>query len=515
MRDLLTDYHARRPELMQFYAVPPEAVFNGLAKPRWDRSLVDAINASQERLGATARIAGNETVIVTGQQPGLLTGPLYTIYKAVTAINLARAVHERTGAPCVPLFWVAGDDHDFEETGHVHLLTKHHQPLRLAYTPSADIAGMSMHRVPLEPSLHALVDAAADAALASEHAAGVRAFLHDSLDASASFSDWTARLLARLFVGTPLVVFSPDLPEARALARPVVAAAIRSPLLVTEVLRDTAARIEAAGYAPQVEKRPGECAFFLESEGRRRKVVFRDGHFILPATRQSFTQDELLALLDKSPEIFSPNVALRCAVQQQLLPASAYVAGPGELAYWAQLGPVFKEWGLRPPAVYPRARCVITYEKSRKLLDESGFTAADAAGSVEELTARALRNTAESPALNLVRARRTVVEDEIRRLADDLAPLDVQAADMAGHLRNQLAGRMDRLEWVIARGDEAHRRAVRERVLRVTNELAPGRKPQERVYSVFSYLFDQGWPLVGRLLDEVRLDRPTVQEVQL
>jgi bacillithiol biosynthesis cysteine-adding enzyme BshC len=515
LRDLLADYQVRRPELMQFYAAAPELALNGAPKPRWDPALVDAVNAYQAHLGAKGRVAGNETVIVTGQQPGLFTGPLYTIYKALTAIHLARSVQERTGTPCLPLFWIAADDHDFAETGHVHILTKFHEPLALRYTPSADIAGMPMHQVPLEPSLHTLIDTAADAVVASECAADVRAFLHASLDASQSYADWTARLLARLFANTPLVLFAPHLPVARALARPAVEAAIRAPSMVTDVLRDTGVQLQAQGYPQQVEKRADECAFFLELERRRRKVTFRDGRFVLPETRQAFTQDELLSMLETTPGNFSPNVALRCAVQQQLFPAAAYVAGPGELAYWAQLKPLFTALNLRPPAVYPRARCVITNEKTRRLLDELGFSLADAQRSVEELTTDALRHTADSPALDVVRAERAGLEELAQRLAADLSHLHAPAGDMANKLHRSLCTRLDHLEWVIARGDDERRKAVRDRVTRITNWVAPWRKPQERVYSIVSFLFDQGWPFIDRLDDALDVETQTLQEVQL
>ncbi|MBN2308569.1 MAG: bacillithiol biosynthesis cysteine-adding enzyme BshC, partial [Candidatus Hydrogenedentes bacterium] len=350
MRNLLDEYTRRAEDLTACFAKPLASLFESPPEARpWDAALVSALRAEQERLGSDAAFAGDEAVVVTGQQPGLFTGPLYTVYKAVTAVRLARAVQSRTGAPCVPVFWIGGEDHDFEEVRTAHFLTKSGKPLSLTCTPSTPVEGLPIYRVPVEPSLHDTVERAAAECPGSEFRGEIASFLHDSLDAAESLADWTARLIARLFKGTGLIVFSPQLPAAREAAAPVLAREIAEPLAATRLLTEAGTRLEALGFPVQVAKAAHECCFFVEADGRRRKVVFDDGRYLLPEDGAAYTPAELLELLENAPARFSPNVALRCVVQQRLFPTAAYVAGPGELAYWAQLRPLFEHFAPALP----------------------------------------------------------------------------------------------------------------------------------------------------------------------
>ncbi|MCL4693839.1 MAG: bacillithiol biosynthesis BshC, partial [Candidatus Hydrogenedentes bacterium] len=206
MTEIATDYIQESEALLRFYAGRPGVLFEQpAARMAWDPTLVESLRAYQGDVGSNASFQGDEPVVVTGQQPGLLTGPLYTIYKAVTTVKLAESLAENHGTRYVPVFWVGSEDHDFEEASITHVLSKLHEPVTLRYQPGADVAGLPIYRVPLEPSLKHLIDRAADAAAGSEHRDEVQAFLHESLDASSSLADWSVRILARLFRNTPLV----------------------------------------------------------------------------------------------------------------------------------------------------------------------------------------------------------------------------------------------------------------------------------------------------------------------
>lgn len=511
MKDIAADYIQNSEALLRFYAGPPRSLFERPAKPAaWDPALVDALREYQAKLGNGARFDGNEPVIVTGQQPGLLTGPVYTIYKAVTAIKLAEALSKNHDVRHVPLFWVGSEDHDFEEASVSHILSKQHEPVTLRYQPGADVAGLPMYRVPLEPSLGHIIDRAADAAAGSEHRDEVRAFLHDSLNASRSLADWFCRILARLFQGTPLILFSPDLPVARALAIPIMETAIARPLEDTRIVNNTGDRLAALGYEVQVVKNEKACNFFLEVEGKRQNVIFDDGRFTVPGSNLEFTPSELHAVLRTEPERFSPNVALRCVVQQQLFPAAAYVAGPGEIAYWAQLKPLFQHFGKPMPVVYPRARAVITDLKLNKLLRKHGLSMGDLFQDNDALLEQSLAAGSAGAVVERFRGHRREVEGALERLQRDM-----NMGDMTGQLRERIAHELDRYERGLLRADESALQTTAQQLNRLCNSLAPFRKPQERLYTVFSFLFREGWRLVDRLIDELDIQSFSMNEVEL
>lgn len=516
MAKLQADYIAEAPELMAFYSVSPRDLLSKAPQARpWTAALVSGIRSYNGLIGAGGALAGDEAVVATGQQPCIFSGPLYTVYKAVSAIRLARLLELRHGAPVVPLFWVAGDDHDFEEARTTHVLTKDDAPLTLRYEPASNVSGRPMARVPVEASLHDLVRTARSAARSSEHADAVEQFLHDSLDASASLAEWSTRILARLFHNTPLLFFSPDIPEARVAAVNVMEQAVADPLAVSQLVNAAGEQLVDAGYEQQVVKRDMTTGFFLDVDGRRRKVLFLDGNFRVPDEGMRLTPDEMRQALAGAPERFSANVALRCVVQQAMFPVAAYVAGPGELAYWAQLKPLFEHFGQRMPAVYPRVHCTLTTIKLKQFMQKYGFALGDFDSCLEALLHHALDTVVQGPARAILRAHRQALLEQADSLASALEREDVIASDMAGSMRRRIEGQLYRIERSILRRDKELHDTVTARVHRLQNALRPWRKPQERVYTVVSFLFEHGWGIAQRLIDKLDPEDFSMQEFEL
>ncbi|HEO69877.1 MAG TPA: bacillithiol biosynthesis cysteine-adding enzyme BshC, partial [Candidatus Hydrogenedentes bacterium] len=364
-------------------------------------------------------------------------------------------------------------------------------------------------------SLHSLIDLAANEAPCSEQSEAVAVFLHESLDTSASLADWTARILARLFRDTPLILFAPQIPVARELAKPLFAREIDYPGATAASLAEAGERLRGLGFPQQIAKEPSECSFFLSLGHRRIKVLYEEGRFILQAERLECTREDMHDLLAAVPDRFSPNVALRCIVQQQLFPAAAYVAGPGEVAYWAQLRDLFDRFNLPMPVVYPRARCTLTSLKLSKLMRKLGLSTDTLFQPEEELLRDALRHVAESPARSVLERHRTSLETALGSLVGELAPMDANAGDMARSVSESVRARLDDIDRLLAERNCDQVEAVTRQIARLSNALAPFRKPQERVYTVFSFLFEHGWELVPRLVESLDIESFEHQEIEL
>ena len=516
MRDFLAEYTARSEDLCAFYAKSHRELHDSPPATRdWDAGLVRDIQTFHSARGHAADFAGNEAVVITGQQPGIFTGPLYTIYKAVTTIVLARRLEERTGVATVPVFWIGSEDHDFDEACTTYFLGKNHEPFPIRYRPSDPVDDLPMYKVALDGSLHAGIDEAAANTGGSEFRDEVAALLHETLDASDSLADWTTRLLMRLFKDTSLVFFAPHLPAARRLAAEIIEKEIRDPLATTALLNEAGRALERLDFAPQVVKKDTECCFFIEDGDRRKKVIYEKGRFITPDDDRQYSEAELIEGLGASPERFSPNVALRCIVQQHLFPAAAYVAGPSELAYWAQLKGVFERYALPMPAVYPRARGAFTTIKLNKLLRKLGLSVGDLDRHEDSLLETALRTTSKNPGYEFERAQRGELETALARLAAGLEKDAPTAAAMAKSLADDVGSKLDRIERAILSSDDTKTDATRKQLRRVCNSLAPMRKPQERVYTIFSFLFEHGWGLVPRLIEELDIESFEVTEIEL
>ena len=367
----------------------------------------------------------------------------------------------------------------------------------------------------MDASLHDIIDQMATSTTGSEFRDEIASFLHESLDAAQSFSDWFARILARLFRDTPLVLFSPHIPEARALAAPVLEWEIEHPLAPTNLLNAAGARLVTLGYKQQVVKEDTECNFFLEVDQRRCKVRYKDSRYIVPDARLSFSVDEMLSLLEAAPERFSSNVALRCLEQQHLFSPVAYVAGPSEVAYWGQLKPLFDCADLDMPVVYPRARCALTNLKLNALLSRFGFTLDDMELPHVELVERALESIVDDPRLAIVEKRRHDVSAALGALCDELEGVDKTFSEMARRVETRTYWGLDRLQNAIVRSDKEQVDAVTNQVTRLCNELYPFRKPQERVVNIFSYLFEYGWDLIPRIVQEIDVEEFALKEIEL
>lgn len=509
-------YLDNAPEISRLYARPISALVDSPPESApWDPDLVDSIREFNKALGHTPDFHGTEAVVITGQQPAVFGGPLYTVYKAITTIKLAQKISATHDVPCVPIYWVGSEDHDFEEAATIYFPTKKHRSQALTLRQHPDDVGNALHQVRLTDQVHELIDILGDAAPSGEFHEEILQFLHDSARESTSLADWSTRCLARLFRGTPLVFFAPHLLAARKVGAQVIASAIKNPLHTSANVNDGAKALEDLGYAAQVVKGNNECAFFLESDRERHKVTFDSDTFYLPDNGTSYCAEDLLALLDEHPEHFSPNVALRCVIQQTLFPVAAYVAGPSELAYWGQFKGVFDHFGKSMPVVYPRAGAALSSLKLNKLMRKYGLTIGELDGNQDEVIQKALRSVTKSDALEHFENHRRALLATLSSLQADLATDTPVAASVASNLTDDVTRKLSRLETIILQSDSKKLETVQTHVTRLCENLLPGKKPQERMHTIFPYLFEHGWSLIDVLDRELDIESFAMNEVEL
>lgn len=509
-------YLADAPGIAPFFAGPLAQALDAPPKPQTlDADIAAEIHAHNAAIGVQdpAPLDAPSVYVVTGQQTGLFTGPLYTIYKAITALKLARRIEEKHGVRCTPLFWAASEDHDFEETRAVHLLDRRHQPRKLAYAPPIDVSDRMMCGIPLDGALHALIDEAAAIAPGARDGADVAAFLHESLEAAADFSDWFSRIMARLFRDTPLQFFAPHLPNARAQATALLEREFQEPAETSRHAMEAAARLAGLGFEAQVRRAPGECNVFLVDGPHRRKITHDPEGRGFQTAGKDWDPGRALAAGAR----LSPNVLLRPIVQQALLKPALYAAGPGEIAYWAQLRGIFERYELPMPAVYPRASAVILSRKHRQWLDRYGIAPNDfleSGGAVEERMLRALPRSAGAEAFLAARTALLEQAGELAaRFGQDERPKPWQAR--LRRLPERLARDLGGIESLLLRENEQAVQTVRDRRARLQQTLAPFNKPQERVYSILSFLFAEGWDLVPRLARAIGIEPGICYEAEI
>ena len=461
-----------------------QAARGALALERPRAALAEALVAQQLRRGArrAAEAAGRlrdpgSVAVVTGQQAVLFGGPLLVLYKALAVRRLARELEQRRGAPVVPVFWVASDDHDLAEVSQVELLDAAGALRSLRWAPAVEPAPLPAARVALDDSVVGLLDGLAAALPPSlgrdEALAALRQAYEPGRTLSEAFACWLSALLP------DVVLLDPADASLRAQWLPVLRREIEERSPSTRLALETGARLEAAGYHQQVQVRPGFLNLFLVEEGQRRPLALEGDEIVVRGTSRRFTRAEALAELEARPLDWSPGALLRPLAQDLLLPTAAYVGGPAEIAYHAQIGPSYAAFGVPRPALVARPSLTLVEPPQLRALEAEGLALADLR---EDPAARLAQWARESqPEVEEAFARvRAAVEQEmagLRRALQGLDPTLAAAAESSvGRVLHPVEGLRDKALKAMKRRDET--RAAR--LLKARTAVFPAGEPQER-----------------------------------
>ncbi|MFB6272148.1 MAG: bacillithiol biosynthesis cysteine-adding enzyme BshC, partial [Salinibacter sp.] len=342
--DLFVDYSTDFDAVADFYAgdwrdpaARREAADAAARRPADRNALADVLLAQNERWGLDAAtrshidaLRDSESIaIVTGQQVGLFTGPLYTIYKTITTLQLAEEWAEQTGRTVVPVFWVEGEDHDFEEIATAHVLHRN-EVVSLNYDPDAGENPGAVGRLALTDAINDVLDRLDEALQPSDFKSSVMERMRAAYQPGTRIEDAFTRLMRSWFEEDGLVFINPDDARLKELSRPLFRRELEDPQTPVARIDATSQTLRDRGYHAQVTARPTNL-FWLGDEARWPIDLGDDGAFRFRGTGRTVSRAELLDRLDAEPERFSPNVVLRPLMQDHLLPTAAYVAGPGEV----------------------------------------------------------------------------------------------------------------------------------------------------------------------------------------
>lgn len=447
----------------------------------WLPRISAALSASGNAARRLESAAAGGFVVTTGQQPGLFGGPLYTWWKAIGALALADALQELTGRPVAPIFWAATDDSDLVEAATTHILTSD-GPVPLSIGADAP-DGSPMSEVPLgdvTSQLSAFRRAAGSAA--NER---LLERLESAYSGRATVGSAYVEFLRDTLANAGVSVLDASHPAIGDAARPLLIAALERGSEVQAALVTRDAEIAAAGHRPQVQTVKGRTLVFRSVNGRRDRV---------PIERAKQT-----AALTNAGEL-SPNVVLRPIVERAILPTVAYLGGPAEVAYFAQVSAVANALGAEPPLVLPRWSATIIEPRIERILERYRLGVRDFSDphAVETKIARDSLPPAVRASLDSLRAE---VSARLATLSAVEGAELIPKPAIEGAARN-VAHRLARLERrftaaIKRQGSEALRDIAIARAA-----LFPLGKPQERVLNGVPFLARYGDELWNAALEE-------------
>lgn len=484
--------------------------------------LADVLLKQNERWGLGPKTRDNiealrerDTVaVVTGQQVGFLTGPLYTIYKTITALQLAEQLAEETGRTVVPVFWVEGEDHDFEEIAGVTVLSRN-DVLQIRYAaptlPDKGNVG-AVGRLALDGKAEAALSELDEALPPTEFKDDLMARVRDAYAPDVRLEDAFVHLLRTLFPEAGLVFLNPDDVRLKAMARPLFRREIEDGVAAAAHVEEASEKLRGPFHA-QVQARP--LNLFLLDESGRYPLDLEKGRFHLRNRSRSFTKGELLDRLEAAPEQFSPNVILRPLMQDLLLPTAAYVAGPSEVSYFAQYKGVY-DWAEIPmPIIYPRASATLVEAKVQKVLDRYDLDVSAFEEKVDKVFRRLVLIGLEADVDEAFKGAMRHLHQAIEEVKPKVQEVDRTLIKAAEATRASLVKELERFKERVVKAEKRNQDEVRGQLEKAAVNLYPGGKLQERTLSVLYFLNKYSPDLLGGLQATLSLDTTAHQVVEL
>lgn len=460
-------------------ALPPRTL-----APR--RVAAEVIAAALPGPGRDRLAAGDVLVVTTGQQPGLFTGPLYTIYKALSAIALARRLEHDWRVPVVPVFWVAGDDHDFAEANHAAFINANGELTSIVLRERpADAPLIPLAREACGPEIVGALAQLRDGTPDTEFKATVIESLGRCYQADTSLADAFAAALHELLGPRGLVVLRVYDRSAKRAAAPWVLKGLEITL--------------PDGYTP----------VFVDARQGRDRLERQGGQgggdaFVTRRSGERFTRAELERIANDAPDRLSPNVLLRPAVEAALLPTVAYAAGPAELEYLPDAAPLYERLGVARQLPIPRWSGVLVEARVDKLMERHGLDLTAFDGKPGELEARLVRTDLPPEAVATLGTLRSSIEEQYGHLLEAAMKVDPTLERTVESARNAaLSGAQTIEKKLIASLKRLEGETLVRQIARARAAVYPTGQPQERVLTLASFLIRYGAQLLDGLEREV------------
>lgn len=464
----LSKFHGARPEIESFEATIANRNFEDEKR----EVLVDVLKSQYENCETRSQVAQNIAslrqpntfTVTTGHQLNIFTGPLFFVYKIVAAINMARSLKVKYPEyNFVPVYWMATEDHDFEEINNFNLFGKKYSwksdqkgPVGRFSTESMKIL---LDEIPEKPELF------------------TKGYLGQK-----TLADATRDIVNELFGEQGLVILDADDKQLKKALLPVMKADIFHNE-AHSLAQAATEELEEMGYKGQIYPRP--INFFYMENGLRERIELVDGNYVVLNTSLTFTKGELQQEIDENPEKFSPNVVLRPVYEEIILPNLAYIGGPAEVTYWLQLKGVFEHFKVPFPIVFPRSFAMILTGVIAKKMDKIPLKSMDIFEDYDELKEKILYSNSE-PAHDLADQLKDI-EKAFKSIQDKANELDPSLEGFVMSEFKKTEKSVDNIQKRLRKAEEQKEATRIKQLESVLDKLFPNGNPQEREDNLLNF----------------------------
>ncbi|MGZ4789200.1 MAG: bacillithiol biosynthesis cysteine-adding enzyme BshC, partial [Terriglobales bacterium] len=434
-------------------------------------------------------------------------GPLFAILKALTAVELARKA-ENAGVPCVPVFWLATEDHDLAEVNHIAVPTSE-GTLAVLRSSSHGVEDAPVGDIRFDDDITAVTAQLAELLGPSDVTDAIQQAYRSGETMGSAFG----KLFASIFREYGVILIDAYVPEFHRIAEPVYRAAIEHAAEIDQSLLQRGKDLEQAGYHQQVKVTSTSTLLFEIINGRRTVIQRTNDHFRVGDERCS--REKLMARISSHPENFSANVLLRPVMQDYVLPTLAYTGGPAEVAYFAQVGVVYQRLLNRVTPVVPRFSATIVDQHQAKLLGKYNLKLTDLFHGEEKLRVIMSQNVLPSSIQSDFADATRTVHIAMEKIRADLQQLDPTLVDAATTAESKMKYQVEQLEARAARAQLRRNEIIERHARQLSTHLLPNKELQEREIAGAYFLARHGLDLLHTLSEAASKDCPDHQVIFL
>lgn len=457
----------------------------------------------QESLKNIERLKHPDSVVVIGgQQAGLLTGPLYTIHKIISILVLARQQEQELGIPVIPVFWIAGEDHDFAEINHI-FAAKDNVPKKIAIKDSP-LKKQSVSDHPLnQAKTFAWIEQVFETFGETNYTNQLLDHLSNAVHKSSTYVEFFEYVVLNLFRNEGLVLINSGDPELRKLEKSCFRSIVNhnSSLYDSVISQQTKMRNE--NYRPIIEMPKNSANLFYHHNGERFLLERKNNdEFVIDEIGLTLSISELHDLIELNPQKLSNNVVTRPLMQEFLFPTLAFIAGPGEVTYWGELKQVFSLMELKMPPVLPRLTITLLERSINRNIDEADIALEDVLhNGVEKSIETFLQSVSPIDLDPLIEDAKNQVADIHDNLIKAALKIDPSLEPMLKKNGKFIQEHLDFFNHSVNKHKLQQNEAQLAKYKAIELSLIPNLHPQERIWNIYYYLNKFGPEFVGELLN--------------
>jgi bacillithiol biosynthesis cysteine-adding enzyme BshC len=513
------DYILQKSAAHQFIDSPHQLSWDeliprlNLHSERYQYTRTVLINQNRDLQSPKAKIyldylqSPESVIIITGQQLGLFASPLYTIYKIASTIKLTESLNsKRQKYKFVPVFWLETEDHDFQEVNHIGVQDKNFVPKHYVYD-GEDKGKVSLRHYRLESSVSSFLDEVKDNLLDTEFSDDLFKKLHKYYKPG---KEWTMAIrdfLIELFYPYGLLFFQPGAREIKELSVDFFIQFLSKGEMLSHAFEQKSGQLMSAGYHNQVKYIDGQTFVHIEQEHKQREHLYlSDESYYFKKSTQKYHLQEIIEKIKENPSAVSSTVASRPLLQSWLLPVAAYIAGPGEIAYWAQLSQMFKEMDLVIPVLYPRISATLIEPKVARYMKKYSPDLEEMPLNsnlfIDEYFKQLNEDTGQNPLRNLDQ----MLIEESGKVEAYIKAVDPTLIDMTNKSLDRMRQTISNLESRLLKAQEQKQSQLTNHLQQLHASIFPDGVPQERFQSIIYFLNKFGPEILERIVMEPEIN---------